>query len=267
MQLMWRSLASYFYSRPPLAIFLASLLTLSMTTLSLGIYCHYNTSLLNVDVLNWHKLMTEMSKLKYCLHSNSTMDINSTSEYCATQGNVQIQTGIGSYVMEANNPSSTISWVGNISLSLLGLGYISQENITVLVQKERLSTEACIRVESQTAGFVENLRNESIGQSTCLDTGHVTHMWTAHSAKHLPHTWCSKPGQHVFDMKFGDTEGLETYLTQEDRNLMYQHLLITSLFLVLVCVGVITWAWVSITRDQTRDMTLLPSTDSDHEDI
>ena len=67
------------------------------------------------------------------------------------------------------------------------------------------SKAACVQVESEHSIFVENLKNESVGQSdTCqASSGHVTHVWTAHTAAHLPHTWCSRPGQTIFEMELG----------------------------------------------------------------
>ena len=149
-------------------------------------------------------------------------------------------------------------------MSLLGLGHISQDNITVQVQHGSVSS--CIRVLSGDGDMVTHLKNDSIGQSTCPDTISVSHMWSAHTAKHLPHTWCSRPGQTMFEMNIGHMPGLETYLTQDQRDNMYTHLMVTSLVLFLVCVAMLTWAWVHVSRDQTRDMTLLPG-DSDQEDM
>ena len=61
---------------------------------------------------------------------------------------------------------------------------------------------------------------------------------------------------------------METFLTQQERNVMYSHLMVTSLLLVLACAGVLVWAAVAVTRDTARDMTLLPSeADSDREDF
>ena len=53
--------------------------------------------------------------------------------------------------------------------------------------------------------------------------------------------------------------GMETYLTQSERNTMWRHLLISSLLLVLATVSVILWAATVVNRDRARDMTLLPS--------
>ena len=268
MKLLCRAVASYFYSRPPLAIFLASVLTMAVTTLGLALYCHYNTDLLNVDVLDWSKLTAEMSKLKYCLQANITMTRFNTTESLAsaTQANLPLEAGLG-----AEAGSRLVSSVGNLSLALLGLGAVSQDNITVRLQHPATlgqGAAACVRVEARQPGLVTSLRNGSVGQAACLDTGHVSRVWTAHSARHVPHTWCSKPGQQVFQIKFGQVEGMETFLTQQERNVMYSHLMVTSLLLVLACAGVLVWAAVAVTRDTARDMTLLPSeADSDREDF
>ena len=52
---------------------------------------------------------------------------------------------------------------------------------------------------------------------------------------------------------------METYLTQSERNVMWRHLLVTSLVLVLATATLILWAAVVVSRDRARDMTLLPS--------
>lgn len=262
MRLLCRAVASYFYSRPPLAIFLASLLSLSVTTLGLGLYTHYDSNLLNLDVLNWSKLTSEMSKLKYCLHTelNITKE-NLTSPFTATQANIPIVTDLSKV-----DKSPVMTSVGNVSLDMLGLGYLGQENITVILQTEADSEAACVRVEAEEAGLVASLHNETVGQSTCLATGHVYRVWTAHVAKHVPHTWCSRQGQREFSVKLGTVPGMETFLTQSERNTMWRHLLVTSLVLVLATASVILWAALVVSRDRARDMTLLPSeADSDHD--
>ena len=272
MRLLFRAVASYFYARPPLAIFLASLLSLSVTTLGLGLYTHYDTNLLNLDVLNWSKLTSEMSKLKYCLHTelNITKD-NLTSLNTATQANIPIVTDLSRV-----DKSPMMSSVGNVSLDMLGLGYLGQENITVILQTEAGTDAACVRVEAEEAGLVKSLLNETVGQATCLETGHEYKVWTAHVAKHVPHTWCSRQGQMEFSIKLGTVQGklsrncetscvtmlssgMETYLTQSERNTMWRHLLVSSLILVLATASVIFWAATVVNRDLARDMTLLPS--------
>ena len=210
-----RAVTSYFYSRPPLAIFLTSLLSLSVTTLGLGLYTHYDTNLLNLDVLDWSKLTTEMSKLKYCLHTelNLTKD-NLTSPYTATQANIPIETDLSKV-----DTSPLMSSVGNLSLEMLGLGHLSQDNITVILQTGAGSEVACVRVEGEAAELVDSLRNETVGRAACLDTGHVHRVWTAHVAKHVPHTWCRRHDQREFRVKLGPVQGEILLITLESNKM------------------------------------------------
>jgi len=259
-----RSLSSYLYSKPPLSIFLLSLLILSFTSLILALYCHSNTHLINNDILNWNILLTKMSDFKYCL-LNQSLSVSNTSSsssviFSATQANIPLQ------FQDLTSISSSVSVVGNVSLSLLGLGYLSQENVTVKIQQTRGAREACVRVESEDEDIIRSLRNESMGQSRCVETDDESRVFTAHSARHVSHVWCSGHDQTVFSV---DTHpvpaGLETFLDQEQRDVVFRHLVTTSLFLLLLTLALVTCIGVRVTRDQTRDMTLLPTTDQDQE--
>ena len=63
----YQNLCSFFYSKPPLCVFLLSLLSFSIITFSLSIYVQHNDRVANIDVLDWNRLLLEMSELKYCL--------------------------------------------------------------------------------------------------------------------------------------------------------------------------------------------------------
>ena len=106
-----RSLSSYLYSKPPLSIFLLSLLILSFTSLILALYCHSNTHLINNDILNWNILLTKMSDFKYCLLNQSLSVINTSSSviFSATQANIPLQ------FQDLTSISSSVSVVGNIN--------------------------------------------------------------------------------------------------------------------------------------------------------
>ena len=80
-----------------MAIFLASLMALSVTALALAIYCHNNTSLTNVDILNWDRLLSQMSELKYCLHTNMTENTTTSSNitvYSAAMSDVPLKSDL-----------------------------------------------------------------------------------------------------------------------------------------------------------------------------
>ena len=55
--------------------------------------------------------------------------------------------------------------------------------------------------------------------------------------------------------------GLETLLTQDQRDVMYSHLMTTSVVIIILCLLMVLWAGV---RRDTRDsLTLLPTSDSE----
>lgn len=60
----FHSMSSYLHSRPPFSLFVLSLVSLSLTSFALALYCHTSTSLPNTDVLDWHKLLSQLSRLK-----------------------------------------------------------------------------------------------------------------------------------------------------------------------------------------------------------
>ena len=101
MFLSFHSLSSFLSSRPPLAMFILSLLALSVTTLSLAIYCRSSPDLHNVDVLDWNKLFTEMSNIKFCLKTNSSSN-SSSSPYFATMGKVPLDSNLVAFLPRDN---------------------------------------------------------------------------------------------------------------------------------------------------------------------
>ena len=53
-------------------------------------------------------------------------------------------------------------------------------------------------------------------------------------------------------------------LDQTQRDVIYQHLVTASLLLLMLCLTIVTVVGVMVTRDRSRDMTLVP--DHDHSD-
>ena len=101
MFLSYHSLSSFLCTRPPLAMFILSLLLLSVTTLSLALYCRSSPNLHNVDVLDWNKLFTEMSDIKFCLKNSTAVPIvgtSNTTTYAATIGQVEIESNLVAFL-------------------------------------------------------------------------------------------------------------------------------------------------------------------------
>ena len=151
-----------------------------------------------------------------------------------------------------------ISSVGTLPLSLLGL--TSPHNITVSLQAA--AGQVCVTVETSQPSFLSHLKNESVGTSSCRAPDLQLRTWRAHQRQHLPHSWCQQPGEQQLEIKLGTImPGLETLLTQDQRDVMYSHLMTTSVVIIILCLLMVLWAGV---RRDTRDsLTLLPTSDSE----
>ena len=238
------SVPGYFSSRPPLSIFLLSLLGLAAALMMLGVFCHHKTDIQD-DVLDWPRLLRGMSGLRYCLGNSSQQNTAGTGVVRASLGSVPV-------LMEGD-----ISSTGRLDLTLLGLP--SPHNITVSLQAE--AGQVCLTVESSEPILLSHLKNESVGTSSCRTPDRQLRTWTAHKRQHLPHQWCQQPGEQQLQIKLGIMSGLETFLTQDQRDVMYSHLMTTSVIIILLCLLVVLWAGV---RRDTRDsLTLLPTSDSE----
>lgn len=248
-------------------MFILSLLVLSVTTLSLALYCRSSPNLHNVDVLDWNKLFTEMSDIKFCLKTNSTITPNSTisntTTYTATMAKVPIETNLVAFLPR---DSEYFSGEGSIPLTHLGLGHTSEESVMVKLQQERGKVTVCVRVESEKMELIEHLRNDTIGNDACIDNARDTKEFTAHSDKHLPHSWCKKDEDSIFQWDFQGRDDWATFLTQEEREVLYVHLLATSAVLASAVVCMLVWAAAKGAAagsrrvgDRRGDMQLLPS--------
>ena len=152
-----------------------------------------------------------------------------------------------------------ISSVGSLELSMLGLA-ANPHNITVSLQAG--AGQVCLTVETSQPSLLSHLKNESVGSSSCQAPMPGVRSWTAHQRQHLPHNWCQQPGEQELEIKLGSLmPGLETFLNQDQRDVMYSHLMTTSVIIIILCLLLVLWAGV---RRDTRDsLTLLPTSDSE----
>jgi len=272
MFLSYHSLSSFLCTRPPLAMFILSLLLLSVTTISLALYCRSSPNLHNVDVLDWNKLFTEMSDIKFCLKNSTAVPIvgtSNTTTYAATIGQVEIESNLVAFLPRG---SQYFSGVGSIPLTHLGLGHTSEESVLVKLQQERGQVTVCVRVESEQMELIEHLRNETVGSDACIDSARDTLEFVAHSDKHLPHGWCKEEEGTAFQWDFAGREDLATFLSQEEREVLYVHLLATSAVLASAVVCMLVWAAARGAaagsrrgEDRRGDMMLLPSEGGEEE--
>ena len=131
-----------------------------------------------------------------------------------------------------------------IPLTHLGLGHTSEESVMVKLQQEKGDVTVCVRVESERAELIEHLRNDTIGKDACIVRDRDTKEFTAHSDKHLPHSWCKEDEGTMFQWSFKGREDWATYLTSDEREVLYVHMLVTSAVLASAVVVMLAWAAV-----------------------
>ena len=222
------------------------MVSLAAALMVLAVFSHNKTDIQD-EVLDWPRLVREMSQLKYCLGNSSQQNTTGPGPVVrASLDNVPV------------GGEGDISSVGSLALTLLGL--TSPHNITVSLQAG--GGQVCVTVETSEPSLLSHLKNESVGTSSCPAPGLKVRSWTAHRREHLPHSWCQHPGQQELEIKLGSImPGLETYLTQDQRDVMFSHLMTTSVIIIILCLLMVLWAGV---RRDTRDsLTLLPTSDSE----
>lgn len=270
MFLSFHSLSSFLCSRPPLALFILSLFALTVTTFSLALYCRSSSNLKNVDVLDWNKLFTEMTDLKFCLKKNvsetDTSEIfnDANVTYIATMANVPINTNLVAFLSKED---AYFSGEGIVPLNHIGLGHQIGDSVRVKIQQEKGQIKACVRVETVQMELIDHLRNSTIGNdNACIDNTWVTKNFTVHSKKHLPHYWCQEREDIIFRWDFKGREDWTTFLTMEEREVLYVHLLATTAVLGSIIFCLLVWAAAKGTvagarraGDMRGDMQLLSS--------
>ena len=83
------AVSGYFSSRPPVSIFIFSMLALSVSLLGLAAYCHYKSDL-QAEVLDWSRLLREMSELRHCLGNSSQTETSLATVETASLGGVPV---------------------------------------------------------------------------------------------------------------------------------------------------------------------------------
>jgi len=169
--------------------------------------------------------------------------------------------------------SQYFSGEGSIPLAHLGLGHTSAESVLVKLQQEKGDVTVCVKVESEQMELIEHLVNKTMGKDACIDNSRETLNFSAHSKKHLPHSWCKEGEGSVFQWDFKGREDWATFLTEEEREVLYVHLLATSAVLASAVLCMLLWAAARgvaagnrRVADRRGDMMLLSSEGQEEED-
>jgi hypothetical protein len=218
-----RNVSSFCRSRPPLIVFLVSLLCLGVTCVCLAVYTANTTAnLYNPDILDWNRLLLEMSRLKFCL-TDKTPDTQSHSDLSQVERTVLLKSNL----LE----NQIFLGVGLVPLDGMGLGHMGQ-NVSVTLRQAKPGPEVCVRVE----GRSEVIRNLMVGKNTScaeeMESNADMKLYKVHSKSHLPRSWCED--QDNFEFSYKATEKLATLLTEGDKEVMVRHLVGTSSLLFCV---------------------------------
>lgn len=250
-------------SRPPLALFLSSLLLISLTAFSLALYVHASP-LPNPDILDWSRLLEEMSELKYCLYqthpntsaSNSSLVSVSRADVHPPLYSTLIkpaQLSVGSFLAQ-----------GWIPLDHMGLGHKNQQ-VEVTISRLDEGRDFCLQIR----GALPMLRSLNSTKKTCSSPPDkkLKH-FTAHASSHLSRNWCSNGSRFTFLPEI--LSDYSTQLTDQERSVAVEHLLAAGTFLALI-VGILLCAGRSIKTiegrrtagDERGDLQLLSTHEED----
>lgn len=229
-----RNVSSFCRSRPPLIVFLVSLLCLGITCVCLAVYtANTTTKLYNPDILDWNRLLLEMSRLKFCL-TDKTPDRQSHPELSHAERTVLLKSNL-------LGDQRSFLGVGLVTLDGMGLGHMGQ-NVSVTLRQTKPGPEVCVRVE----GRSEVIRNLMVGNNSSCAGGEIESnadmkLYKVHSKSHLPRSWCEDQGaKFVFSYK--SREEWATLLTEEDKEVMVRHLVGTSSLLFCVVFIMVLYA-------------------------
>lgn len=237
-----RNVCTFCMTRPPQVVFLVSLICLAFTTLCLAWYARNTTNTLhNMDVLDWNRLLLEMSHLKYCLTDSPPS--SPLSGGSRAQRTVRLQSNLLAFL---SGNSSSFRGAGLIPLDHMGLGH-SGQHVSVTLVQERPGPEVCVRVE----GKEEVVRHLVLEEKNVCSVGEQEEVkeFQVHSKTHLPHTWCSTVSSTKFEFSYQGREDWATKLTQEDRTVMVRHLVGVSV--VLFCGAFIILLYAAVKGGQS----------------
>lgn len=257
---------TFCWSRPPLALFLCSLLLICVTCLSLAMYVHTTDNMDNPDILDWNRLLSEMSNLKYCMSSNTTLPSNNKSVVTVSRSDVPLISQ-PSLTNLTSNATSFTSY-GLVPLDNMGLDHIGHHVSVSLHQRPGEST-VCVEVRGSDHLLSKlHPKDNSTGLSPCPGSNlSPSSQFLVHPPKHLPHSWCSKGTPFV--LKWPSPPSWATHLTSEEKQVSVSHLLLASGVILLSVILITVWVGLTPNKDGTTrsrsagdgrgDMQLLPT--------
>ena len=251
-------------SRPPLALFLSSLLLISLTAFSLALYVQ-SSPLPNPDILDWSRLLEEMSELKYCLYQPNP-DTPASNSSLVSVSRADIHPPLYSTLIKPAQLSvGTFLAQGWIPLDHMGLGHKNQQ-VEVTISRLGEARDFCLQVR----GAAPTLRSLNSTKETCsCPPDKKLRHFTAHASSHLSRNWCSNGSQFTFLPEILPDYG--TQLTDDERSVAVKHLTLAAFALLALIVGILLCVGRSIKTiegrrtagDERGDLQLLSTHEED----
>ena len=252
-------------SRPPLAIFLSSILLISITAFSLALYVHSSPLLPNPDVLDWGRLLEEMSELKYCLYQNHP-NISASNSSLVSVSRADIHPPLYSSLIKPSQLSmGSFLAQGWIPLDHMGLGHKDQQ-VEVTISRLDGASDFCLQVR----GAPPLLRSLNSTKESCSSPPDkkLKH-FIAHASAHLSRTWCNNGSQFSFLPEI--LPDYSTQLTDQERSVAVEHLTLAAFALLALIFGILLCAGRSIKTfegrrtggDERGDLQLLSTNEED----
>lgn len=241
---------SAFMSKPPVVIFMISLLAFAVTTFTLSIYVSKTEDIPNPDVLCWNSLLVRISKLEFCLQPHPRQnDTDGHSQNTANQ-TVSISVPISPKFLDKFRTSvskisaETFLARGEIPISKLGRHLSRYEGQTISLSFEISSDDdggkstndnVCMLIEGSES-LISDL-NSGISPGNCSSDALVRRNATfLNLASHSPDEvvavdWCDAASRNETPMilEFEEQPEWSVFVSPKDKEMMQLHLLVKIL--------------------------------------
>lgn len=242
---------SMLLSKPPMVIFVVSLLAFAITTFSLSVYVSKTEFITNPDVLSWNSLLVRISKLEFCLQPQQNLNNANTDNNIINNNRtffdetVSISVPISPKFFDefrlsvSKFPAQTFLVRGPIPMSKLGRHLSRYEGQSIHLSFEissgddgTKSNNVCLIVEGSKA-LISDL-NSGISPENCssdvLTRANVTVLNLAsHSQDEVVALdWCDAATRNETPMilEFEEQPDWSVFVTAKDKEMMQLHLLV-----------------------------------------
>ena len=239
---------SMLLSKPPMVIFVVSLIAFAVTTFSLSVYVSKTEYITNPDVLSWNSLLVRISKLEFCLQPQQSANNSRPSNRTSFDETVSISVPISPKFFDefrlsvSKFPAETFLVRGPIPMSKLGRHLARYEGQSIDLSFEissgidgtKANDNVCLILEGPKT-LISDL-NSGVSPENCssdvLTRSNVTILNLAsHSQDEVVALdWCDAATRNETPMilEFAEQPDWSVFVTTKDKEMMQLHLLVSS---------------------------------------